>query len=53
MRNSSQAGVEVIYEIKFEDKRREKQEDTMVKEIRDLEGVSVVNVVYYRGEIPG
>lgn len=53
MRNSSQAGIEVIYEIKFEDKRREKQEDTMVKEIRNMDGVSVVNVVYYRGEIPG
>jgi len=53
MRNTSQAGIEVIYEIKFVDERRDKQEDAMVKEIKNMDGVSVVNVVYYRGEIPG
>lgn len=53
MRNTSQAGTEVIYEIKFEGEREESQEDTMVNEIRSLKDVSVVNVVYYRGEIPG
>lgn len=53
MRNTSQAGTEVIYEIKFDGDHEDVQEDNMVKEIRALDGVSVVNVVHYRGEIPG
>jgi uncharacterized membrane protein YhiD involved in acid resistance len=53
MRNTSEAGTEIIYEIKFAAEREAVQEDSIVKEIKHLDGVSTVNVVYYRGEIPG
>lgn len=54
MRNSNaQAGTEIIYEIKFDSAQEELQEDDLIKRIRELENVSIVNVVYYRGEIPG
>jgi uncharacterized membrane protein YhiD involved in acid resistance len=54
MRNtSSQAGTEIIYEIKFTDGQEDSQEDDIINRIQELENVAVVNVVYYRGEIPG
>jgi uncharacterized membrane protein YhiD involved in acid resistance len=54
MRNSnSQTGTEIIYEIKFSDGNEDDQEDDMIKRISKLENVNIVNIVYYRGEIPG
>ncbi len=54
MRNSNnQTGSEIIYEIKFGDGNEDDQEDEMIKRISQLENVNVVNIVYYRGEIPG
>lgn len=54
MRNfNSHVGTEIIYEIKFGDGEEEKQEDRIIDRISKIENVEVVNVVYYRGEIPG
>ncbi len=54
MRNSnSKVGTEIIYEIKFTGGQEEAQEDELINHIRNIEDVSVVNIVYYRGEIPG
>jgi len=54
MRNTnSHTGTEIIYEIKFKDGQEEEQEDRMVKTIDQMENVDIVNIVYYRGEIPG
>jgi hypothetical protein len=54
MRNSNdRSGTEIIYEIKFTDGQEELQEDDLVERINQLAHVSLVNVVYYRGEIPG
>jgi hypothetical protein len=49
MKNHSLAGVEIIYEIRFV----EGMEDLMVKEIKALDNIAVVNIVSYRGEIAG
>jgi uncharacterized membrane protein YhiD involved in acid resistance len=54
MRNSNrQTGTEIIYEIKFHDENTEQQEDNIIQLIQKLDNVNIVNVVYYRGEIPG
>lgn len=49
MRNSSQTGTEVIYEIKL----KKSSEDQMVEKIKKLSGISVVNIVSHNGEING
>jgi hypothetical protein len=53
MRNTNAVGTEIIYEIKFKEGQEELKEDQLVTEIREMENVNVVNVVYYKGEIPG
>jgi len=53
MRSSSPAGLEIIYEIKFKDGQEGAQEDVITREINKLEEIKVINIVYYRGEIPG
>ncbi len=49
MKNNNLQGTEIIYEIRFV----EGMEDIMIKEIREMEKISVVNVVSYKGEIAG
>jgi len=49
MKSSTRAGIEVIYEIQF----KEGQEDPMIEQIKEMESISLVNVVSYKGEIAG
>jgi uncharacterized membrane protein YhiD involved in acid resistance len=49
MKNVSQLGMEIIYEVRFQDG----QEDNLLKEIRGLPDISIVNIVTYKGEIAG
>ena len=49
MKNISQLGMEIIYEVRFQDG----QEDRLLEEIRQLSQVAVVNIVTYKGEIAG
>ena len=49
MKNHTRDGIEIIYEIRFVDG----MEDLMIKEIKEMENISVINVVSYKGEIAG
>lgn len=49
MKNISQLGMEIIYEVRFQDG----QEDRLLEEIRQLSQVAIVNIVTYKGEIAG
>ncbi|MCP4147955.1 MAG: DUF4956 domain-containing protein [bacterium] len=49
MKNNNIAGTEIIYEIRFV----EGMEDVMIKEIQQMETISIVNVISYKGEIAG
>lgn len=49
MKNYTQMGMEIIYEIRFADG----QEDQLIAEVRQLSRVATVNVVTYKGEIAG
>jgi len=49
MKSSTRAGIEVIYEIQF----KEGQEDSMIEQIKEMESISLVNVVSHKGEIAG
>jgi len=49
LKGNNQDGTEIIYEIRFVDG----MEDIMIKEIKEMDNISVVNVVSYRGEIAG
>jgi uncharacterized membrane protein YhiD involved in acid resistance len=49
LKGNNQDGIEIIYEIRFVDG----MEDLMIKEIKEMDNISVVNIVSYRGEIAG
>jgi len=49
MKNHTRDGIEIIYEIRFVDG----MEDLLIKEIKEMENISVINVVSYKGEIAG
>lgn len=49
MKNHTRDGIEIIYEIRFVDG----MEDHLIKEIKQMENISVINVVSYKGEIAG
>ncbi|MCP5107666.1 MAG: DUF4956 domain-containing protein [bacterium] len=49
MKNNNRDGTEIIYEIRFV----EGMEDIMISEIREMENISIVNIVSYKGEIAG
>lgn len=49
LKGNNRDGTEIIYEIRFVDG----MEDLMIKEIKEMDNISVVNIVSYRGEITG
>ena len=49
LKGNNQGGTEIIYEIRFVDG----MEDLMIEEIKEMDNISVVNVISYRGEIAG
>lgn len=49
LKGNNQDGTEIIYEIRFVDG----MEDLMIKEIKEMDNIFVVNVISYRGEIAG
>ena len=49
LKGNNQDGTEIIYEVRFVDG----MEDLMIKEIKEMDNISVVNIVSYRGEIAG
>ncbi len=49
MKNHYKDGIEIIYEVRYS----EGLEDLMIREIKELGNVTVVNVVSYKGEIAG
>jgi hypothetical protein len=49
MKSHTQAGSEIIYEVRFEDGR----ENDLIDRMNELKNVSLVNIVSYRGEVAG
>lgn len=49
LKSNNQDGTEIIYEVRFVDG----MEDLMIKEIKEMDNIFVVNVISYRGEIAG
>ena len=49
MKNKDQLGSEIVFEIRFKDG----QDDVLLKNISELEKVSSVNIISYKGEIAG
>lgn len=49
MKNNTPSSSEIIYEVKFE----EGKDIDLIKEIKNLEKISSVNIVSYKGEITG
>ncbi|MCP4221124.1 MAG: DUF4956 domain-containing protein, partial [bacterium] len=49
MKNNNMDGTEIIYEVRFVDG----MEDILIKEIKEMSNIQVINVVSYKGEVAG